>query len=100
MAFNPADYPANWKAIRLHVLVRAGNKCEGSPDYPECRAQNGEPHPLTGSKVVLTIAHLDHGKNGNLDNLRALCQRCHLKHDLDYHQAKAAATRERKKATA
>ncbi|WP_428663434.1 hypothetical protein [Runella sp.] len=32
--------------------------------------------------IVLTIAHLDHDiKNNDLANLKALCQRCHLKHD-------------------
>lgn len=32
--------------------------------------------------IVLTIAHLDHDiTNNDLTNLKALCQRCHLKHD-------------------
>ena len=44
-------YPPNWKEIRASILERAGNLCEGSPRYPDCRAANGEPHPVTGSKV-------------------------------------------------
>lgn len=44
--------------------------------------------------VVLTIAHLDHTpENCADDNLRALCQRCHLKHDREHHAATAKATR-------
>lgn len=34
------------------------------------------------TKVVLTVAHLDHVESNNdAANLRALCQRCHLAHD-------------------
>jgi hypothetical protein len=36
--------------------------------------------------IVLTIAHLDHDINNNkMDNLAALCQRCHLVYDNDFH---------------
>ncbi len=36
--------------------------------------------------IVLTIAHLDGNKENNrFTNLAALCQRCHLKHDLGHH---------------
>lgn len=32
--------------------------------------------------IVITVAHLDHNPaNNDMDNLRALCQRCHLGHD-------------------
>lgn len=72
----------DWRALRALVLDRAGNRCEGSPAFPECRAANGQPHPVTGSKVVLTIAHLDQNPaNSDPANLRALCQRCHNRHD-------------------
>ena len=38
------------------------------------------------TKIVLTVAHLDHDKENNrFNNLAALCQRCHLKHDLPHH---------------
>lgn len=44
--------------------------------------------------IVLTIAHLDHTpENCDDDNLRALCQRCHLKHDREHHAETAKATR-------
>lgn len=48
--------------------------------------------------VILTVAHLDHNpRNNNDGNLRALCQRCHLAHDLELHKANAAKTRSRKR---
>jgi hypothetical protein len=79
---NRHRYPKNWKAISLGIRERAGWVCEGSPDYPDCRAEHGKPHPVTGSKVVLTVAHLDHiPENFDEGNLRAWCQRCHLNYD-------------------
>ena len=90
-------YPSDWKAIRDRILLRAGNRCEGSPAYPSCRAENGQPHPVTRSRVVLTIAHMDHGTEDHSDaNLRALCQRCHLTHDAAQHAENAKQTRRNK----
>lgn len=91
---NRSRYPANWREIVTAVRERSGNKCEGSPAYPDCGAKNGEPHPVTGSKVVLTTAHLDHTpENCALENLRHLCQRCHLTYDAEHHAQTAYATR-------
>ena len=52
MPFHKERYPANWKEISLRIRARAGGKCEF------CGAENYKPHPITGSKVVLTVAHL------------------------------------------
>lgn len=85
---NKARYPKDWKRISADARERAGNRCEGSPDFPDCRAANGEPHPETGSRVVLTVAHLDHQpENCDPANLRAWCQRCHLHYDRHHHYA-------------
>lgn len=90
-------YPKDWKAIRERILFRASHVCEGSPKYPDCRAHNYRPHPVTGSKVVLTIAHLDHNpRNNHPDNLRAWCQRCHLTYDAKFHAKNASKTRKNK----
>jgi len=44
--------------------------------------------------VVLTVAHLNHTpEDCGDDNLRAMCQGCHLHYDRDHHAATAAATR-------
>lgn len=79
---NRARYPKDWKRISLEVRQAAGWRCEGSPAFPDCRAENGKPHPVTGSKVVLTVAHLDHQpENCDRANLRAWCQKCHNVYD-------------------
>lgn len=49
-------------------------------------------------RVVLTIAHLDHvPEHCDPSNLRALCQRCHLRYDHQHHMANAKATRDAKR---
>lgn len=69
---NKKRYPANWKDIRKDILKRADNKCEF------CGIENYTIRE-NGSKVVLTIAHLDHTpENCDYSNLRALCQKCTL----------------------
>ena len=79
-------YPANWPAISQRIRFdRADGRCE------RCGRHHGElvpgwkPGRIT--RVVLTTAHLDHDPTNNADeNLAALCQRCHLAHDLDHHR--------------
>ena len=45
-------------------------------------------------EIVLTVAHLDHDRNNNsFFNLRALCQRCHLRLDHAQHRENARRTR-------
>ena len=72
---NKKRYPSNWKDIRKDILERANNKCEF------CGIENYAIRE-NGSKVVLTIAHLDHTpENCDYSNLKALCQKCHNKYD-------------------
>lgn len=48
-------------------------------------------------QCVLTIAHLNHLPGDERDeNLKALCQYCHLHHDLQFHMANSRRTRARK----
>jgi len=94
-------YPPDWDKIRVEILNRAGHACEGSPEYPDCRAGDRQPHPVTGSKVILTIAHMDqdptnNGEPGNRPNLRALCQRCHLTHDAKWRAQERQKQKENK----
>lgn len=95
-------YPADWPAISLRIRnVRAGGRCEctgwcGAVPHEagRCEATNGNPHPLTGLKVVLTVAHLNHQPEDCRDeNLAATCQRCHLAYDGDEHRLQASHTR-------
>lgn len=114
MPFHPERYPTDWKTISLRIRAREGNRCKW------CGAPNGEqvyrnkihseiwitkldwkhkPPFLKGQykkpvRIVLTVAHLDHDTTNNTDdNLAALCQRCHLKHDGAIHAKHAAETR-------
>ena len=96
-----ALYPKDWKAISLEVREAAGWRCVGSPLYPDCRAAHGEPHPVTGGKVCLTVGHLDHDPpNVDRANLRAWCNRCHLAYDAKHHKLTAERTRRQADATA
>jgi hypothetical protein len=55
---------------------------------------------VTGRTVILTVAHLNHTPmDCDPDNLRAMCQRCHLSYDRPRHLAKQAANRRARKAT-
>lgn len=90
---------------------------EGRPVYflPEMTVYETGPCAVTGQEVegafwddcdarrpvriVLTVAHLNHDPaDCRPENLRALCQRCHLAYDADLHRANAAATRRARKA--
>ena len=86
-------YPKGWKAISECIRFgRAKNRCEcrgecGDNYDGRCQANNYEPHPITGSRVVLTVAHLDHTPENCEDgNLRAMCQRCHNRYDAPTRQ--------------
>lgn len=98
---NRARYPRNWPAISLDIRTnRAAGQCEchgecgrGTHDG-RCPNLNGQSAYGTGSKVVLTVAHLDHTpENCHPTNLRAMCQGCHLHYDRDHHRETAARTR-------
>ncbi|QIX60894.1 hypothetical protein HER32_06760 [Hymenobacter sp. BT18] len=81
MPIDYKNYHPKWSLIsRLIRYHRAGNRCEW------CLAENHQPHPATGSKVILTVAHLDRDRRNNrFGNLAALCQRCHLNYDRPQH---------------
>jgi len=113
----PVDYkryPNDWKAISARIRARSGGRCECESHCGlhtttgRCREINGQPAKWAKGKVVLTVAHLGvakpdgakgdkHDKTDCRDeNLKAMCQRCHLRFDLDEHMANAAKTRKAK----
>lgn len=106
-ASEKARYPKNWKEVSLRIRARAAGRCEcmgacglhrttGGPR--RCEERNGEPAKWAKGKVVLTVAHLDHQpENCADDNLRTLCQRCHLRYDQAHHVANASRTRRERK---
>ena len=83
-------YPPDWREISRAIRYdRAGGVCEFCGI-----ARNGLPHPVTGSKVVLTVAHLTHDETcADWADLAAMCQRCHLTYDATHHRDNAARTR-------
>ena len=49
---------------------------EFDPDDRRCAELNGDAHTITGARVVLTVAHLDHTpEHVDEANLVAMCQR-------------------------
>jgi hypothetical protein len=107
MPIDYSKYPKNWKAISLRIRKRSGGQCEctgecglhrTNPGPRRCEERNGEPAKWAKGKVVLTVAHLDNDASRNDDdNLKAMCQRCHLRYDAKLHAKNAAKTREAKK---
>ena len=85
-------YPKNWKDIRKKILDRAGNKCEF------CGVENYAIRE-NGSRVVLTVAHLDHTpEHCEPENLRALCQKCHNTYDGKHRAETRKQTRKEQEA--
>lgn len=77
----------------------AGN---GDCSYKEARMLADHWNESAGYKVwiviVLTIAHLNHDVTDNrLENLAALCQRCHNNHDKKYRKQNVKSTLNKKK---
>lgn len=98
---NRNRYPADWPEISHRIrFERAGGRCECQGECGR-RTHSGRcPNTHTGraydtgSRVLLTTAHLDHTpENCDPDNLRAMCQGCHLHYDRDHHAETARRTR-------
>lgn len=70
----PIDYKKYGKDfVKLSKKLRSYGRCAF------CGAENLQPNPRTGSKVVLTVHHLDKDiKNNSILNLVPLCQQCHF----------------------
>jgi len=97
---NKTRYPATWKEISISIKNRAGWRCECEGECGRgthegrCPNLHNESAYGTGSKVILTTAHLDHTpENCEPENLKAMCQGCHLHYDKDHHKQTAYATR-------
>ncbi|WP_255448411.1 hypothetical protein [Telmatospirillum sp. J64-1] len=120
----PIDWPQLSKVIRFH---RAKGRCEqcGRPHGQEILSLVGDGRwqcPSTGMwrngegkrtrrptseemtdaktwRVMLATAHLDHDPgNNSAENLKALCQRCHMIHDRDHNAAMRRLAMRRRRA--
>lgn len=103
-----ARYPKDWKQISARIRIRAEGRCEcqgecglhqPNPLPRRCEERHGELARWAKGTVVLTVAHLGDPSPENCaaDNLKAMCQRCHLRYDMPHHQQNAAQTRRAKK---
>jgi Zn-finger protein len=106
---NKARYPKDWPQIRERIRARAGDKCEqcGVPNHVYRNKSTGEWTRnemqvetwtcVDGDKVtriVCTTAHLDHiPEHCSDENLRFMCQKCHLAYDHEHHQKNSRNTR-------
>ena len=118
-------YPPHWRELSSRVrFERAGGKCQrcGRPHLALVRClpdgrwfdeqsatwldRRGriarwpdlvEATRFRMTRVVLAAAHLDSDPTNNrLNNLRALCQRCHMVHDRPHHLAQRWITYRRR----
>lgn len=119
---NAARYPANWKQVRAGILLRATPAGSEHPRCEQCGVpnhswRNRETEEWTFNEmqvetwtcvdhfrvtfIVLTIAHLNHTpEDCRPENLKALCQRCHLRYDGKHHAESAYRSRRSGKAAA
>jgi hypothetical protein len=94
-------YPPDWPVISEGIrFTRAGGQCECEGECGRethagrCPNRHGQPAYGTGSKVILTVAHLNHEPSDcRPENLKAMCNGCHLHYDRDHHAQTRAATR-------
>jgi hypothetical protein len=98
-------YPKNWKKISDEIrFERAKGQCEcegecGLHHGRRCVEKHGDLARWANGKVILTVAHLNHNeKDSRRKNLKAMCQRCHLRYDSKHHAINSALTRKKKKA--
>ncbi len=64
LAENAARYPKNWPAVSESIKQRAGWRCEGSPDFPECRIEHGDLGGRLGDGSWLRALPLGEGLRG------------------------------------
>lgn len=95
---NRSRYGTDWPEFSRHIrFERAESRCEcegecGMPGHVNiggrCENRHNKPSIYTGSKVILTVAHLNHvPEQRGADEVKAMCQGCHLWYDRAHHAA-------------
>ena len=92
---NRKRYPLTWRDISDRIrFERALVRCECPGGTLGCglhrgrrrEERHGELARFARGRVILTVAHLDHVPEHVAEtNLRALCNRCHLRYDRTHH---------------
>lgn len=103
------EYPAGWYDFSQRIrFERAGGRCECTgecglhsthPGRRRCVEEHGRMAVFAAGRIVLTVAHLcDCNPLCAIEeHVKAMCQRCHLRVDAEFHAKHAASTRMRKK---
>lgn len=83
-----------FKDVRKGPLLDAGYCCRPPFDLA-MHDEKWNVRTVRIIEIVLTIAHLDHTpENCDESNLKALCQRCHLRYDRRHHAETRTGQRE------
>lgn len=96
---NRARYGPDWRDFSASIRFgRACGRCEcegecgrGTHDG-RCPNIHGGDAYGSGSRVVLTVAHLCHTPECR-EHVKAMCQGCHLHYDRDHHAQTRAESR-------
>jgi hypothetical protein len=91
---NRHRYPDDWDEISAAIKQRAGWRCEctgecGRGHYTRCDRIDRSTVIVDRKpvRIVLTVAHLNHTpEDCREDNLKAMCQGCHVHYDRDHHE--------------
>lgn len=104
-----AKYPDHWKAFSKDLREnRAKLRCEctgecglhrTTPGPRRCTERHMQPAKWAKGRVVLTTAHLCECDPlcAEAEHVKVMCNRCHLRIDVDLHKRHAAENRRRKK---
>lgn len=118
MPMKRADYPKDWGNFSNKIrFERADGRCECDgecglhgpsmfhPGPRRCTERHGEAARWAKGKIVLTVAHLN-GPGGPCScvphcaiesHVKAMCQRCHLKYDVERHVRHRTEKRDKKR---
>ena len=106
MPFQKHKYPADWPTISMAIRARSDGQCEcagecGLHHAHRCEERNGQKAKWAKGTIVLTVAHLDNpdGMDCRDENLKAMCQRCHLRYDVALHVAHRRANAKAKRSS-
>ena len=118
MSFDRKNYPDDWKAISHRIrFERSSGQCECTgecglhgpslfkPGPRRCVERNGADAIWAKGLIMLTVAHLNAPGGpcqcdphcGNPDHLKAMCQRCHLRYDIERHVESGTRKRDLKR---
>lgn len=116
MPFDRKKYPVSWEEFSTEIrFKRAGGQCECSGECglhdgrdlfftqaKRCEERHGFPAKWATGQIVLTVAHLNRADGpckcdprcAVAEHVKAMCQRCHLRYDIERHVANRKARTE------